>query len=79
MGRWKATLKVKDLADIQKLELVCRKCRCVTYTDKALICESVERMQRGREETTDPTQLYLDQIEAEATCKGRDAMDACAC
>lgn len=71
MGNWKATLKVGDLADSQKLELVCRKCRRVTYTDKTMICESVERAQRGREETIDPTQLYLDQIEAKAICKGR--------
>ncbi|MBA8862719.1 DNA-directed RNA polymerase beta' subunit [Ochrobactrum anthropi] len=71
MGNWKSGIKVGDLADSQKLELICRKCRRVTYTDKAMICESVERLQRDSEETIDPAQLYLDQIEAKARCIAR--------
>ncbi|MBA8862441.1 DNA-directed RNA polymerase beta' subunit [Ochrobactrum anthropi] len=71
MGNWKSGIKVGDLADSQKLELICRKCRRVTYTDKALICESVDRLQRDQEDTIDPAQLYLDQIEAKARCKAR--------
>ncbi|MCO7729077.1 hypothetical protein NJB93_21265 [Brucella intermedia] len=71
MGSWKATLKVGDLADSQKLELVCRKCGRVTYTNKAMICESVKRSQKGCDDAIDPAQLYLDQIEAKASCRAR--------
>ena len=55
---WKATIKVRDLGDDQKLELVCRKCGRLTYTSRAQLCEEVDR-----------SQLYLDEIEA--SCKRR--------
>ena len=57
---WKATIKVRDLGDDQKLELVCRKCGRLTYTSRAQLCEEVDR-----------SQLYLDEIEAKASCKKR--------
>lgn len=60
MGNWKTHIKVGDLADDQKLELICRKCNRLAYTDKLLLCETVDR-----------SQLYLDQIESMARCKGR--------
>ncbi|OYR18275.1 hypothetical protein [Brucella thiophenivorans] len=60
MGNWKTTIKVGDLADDQKLELICRKCKRLAYTDRAMLCEKIDR-----------SQLYLDQIESKARCKGR--------
>lgn len=60
MRGWKATIKVGDLADDQKLELICRKCNRLAYTDRMLLCEKVDR-----------SQLYLDEIENRARCKGR--------
>ncbi|MBV2144261.1 hypothetical protein KUG47_12230 [Falsochrobactrum sp. TDYN1] len=60
MGNWKTTIKVGDLADDQKLEMICRKCNRVTYADRAMLCKDVDR-----------SQLYLDEIEAKARCKAR--------
>lgn len=60
MGNWKTTIKVGDLADDQKLELICRKCKRLAYTDRMMLCEKIDR-----------SQLYLDQIESMARCKGR--------
>ncbi len=60
MGNWKTTIKVGDLADDQKLELICQKCKRLAYADRAMLCEKIDR-----------SQLYLDEIEAKARCKGR--------
>jgi len=60
MGNWKTTIKVRDLADDQKLELICRKCKRLAYTNRVMLCEKIDR-----------SQLYLDQIESMARCKGR--------
>ncbi len=60
MGNWKTTIKVGDLADDQKLELICRKCKRLAYTDRVMLCEKIDR-----------SQLYLDQIENMSRCKGR--------
>ena len=57
---WKATIQVRDLADDQKLELVCRKCGRLAYTNRAQLCEEIDR-----------SQLYLDEIEAKASSKRR--------
>jgi recombinational DNA repair protein RecR len=60
MGNWKTKYKVGDLADDQKLEMICKKCGRLTYINKAMICT-----ERGRE------QLYLDEVERRALCKAR--------
>jgi len=60
MSNWKSTIKVRDLADDQRLELTCRKCNRVTYTDRAMLCKEKDR-----------SQLYLDEVEAKARCKAR--------
>lgn len=60
MGNWKTKYKVGDLADDQKLEMICKKCSRLVYIDKAAICTK-----KGRE------QLYLDEIEQRAKCKAR--------
>lgn len=60
MGNWKTKIKVGDLADAQKLEMICKKCSRLTYITKAMICTA-----KGRE------QLYLDEVERRAVCKGR--------
>lgn len=58
MGNWKTTIKASDLADDQKLEMVCRKCGRLSYADRATLCQDAER-----------SQLYLDEIEAQERCK----------
>ena len=60
MKGWKTTIKVGDLSDDQKLELIYSKCNRLAYTDKIALCEKVDR-----------SQLYLDEIETRARCKGR--------
>ncbi|MFK4819259.1 hypothetical protein ACI0FS_03600 [Ochrobactrum quorumnocens] len=60
MGNWKTTVKVGDLADDQKLELICRKCNRLAYTDRTMLCQGEDR-----------SQLYLDEIEKKAVCKRR--------
>lgn len=60
MASWKDKYTVGDLSDEQRLELTCRRCGRVTYTDKHMICESVDR-----------SQMYLDEIEKRARCKAR--------
>lgn len=61
MGNWKTKYKVGDLADHQKLEMICKKCGRLVYINKAMICTA-----KGRE------QLYLDEIESRARCRARD-------
>ncbi len=60
MGNWKTKIKVGDLAEDQKLEMICKKCGHLAYTDKKMLCETVDR-----------SQLYLDEIEVRARCKLR--------
>lgn len=60
MANWKSTIQVRDLADDQQLELICRKCNRLAYTNRAQLCADKDR-----------SQLYLDQIERKARCKGR--------
>ncbi|MFD1197485.1 hypothetical protein ACFQ3K_03980 [Brucella gallinifaecis] len=60
MGNWKTKIKVGDLGDDQRLEMICKKCGRLTYIDKQLICQSVDRSQQ-----------YLDEVEAKARCKAR--------
>ncbi|MDM8346668.1 hypothetical protein P8H26_14845 [Pseudochrobactrum sp. sp1633] len=60
MGNWKTKIKVGDLADTQKLEMICKKCSRLTYITKAMICTA-----KGRE------QLYLDEVERRASCKAQ--------
>ncbi len=60
MGNWKTSVQVRDLAEDQKLEMICKACGRLTYIDKAIICEKADR-----------SQLYLDEIEAKARCKAR--------
>lgn len=58
MGNWKTKYKVGDLAFDQKIELICRKCSRVVYTDRAMLCEKIDRSQK-----------YLDEIERAGYCK----------
>ena len=60
MGNWKTKYKVGDLADEQRIEMICKKCSRLVYITKATICTV-----KGRE------QLYLDEIENRARCKAR--------
>lgn len=60
MSGWKSTIKVGDLEEDQKIELVCRKCGRLAYTDKKTLCGRMGR-----------SQLYLDEIEAKARCKAQ--------
>ena len=60
MGNWKTNYRVSDLSDTQKLEMICKKCSRLVYSNKATICTA-----KGRE------QLYLDEIEKRARCKAR--------
>ncbi len=69
MGNWKTTLKVEDLAEDQRLEMVCRQCRRVTYTSRTMICEVKLYSPEG--ERVDLSQKYLDEIERMARCKAK--------
>lgn len=60
MGNWKTKIKVGDLADAQKLEMICKKCSRLNYITKAMICT-----------TKDREQLYLNEVERRAICKAR--------
>ena len=60
MGNWKTRIKVGDLSEEQKLELICRKCGRLVYTTRTMLCEGIDR-----------SQLYLDEIEARARCKAK--------
>ena len=57
MGSWKTKLKVSDLSDNHKLEMMCKKCAQVRYITK--------------QELTDrkANQLFLDIVEARARCR----------
>lgn len=57
---WKTKIQVRDLADDQRLEMTCKKCRRLVYVKKADIC-TIE----GRD------QLYLDELERRSRCKER--------
>jgi hypothetical protein len=60
MTGWKQNIQVQDLDDDQRLELICTKCNRLTYTTREQICAKA-----------DYGQLYLDEIEKRARCKGR--------
>lgn len=60
MSSWKHDIQVQDLADDQRLELICTKCNRLAYTTREQICAKA-----------DYGQLYLDEIERRARCKGR--------
>ena len=57
---WMRNIQVRDLDDIQRLEMTCRRCGDVRYLTKAMICVSVER-----------EFLYLDEVEKETLCRQR--------
>lgn len=54
MGGWKSKIRVGDLADGQRLEITCRRCRRLRYMTKA--------------DFPDPQQ-YLDEVERKLFCK----------
>lgn len=56
MGTWKTKIRVGDLADNQKLEVICIKCNRLRYVTKATL--------------PDP-QLYLDEVEKRLRCQAR--------
>lgn len=60
MSSWKSSIQVQDLDDNQRLELICIKCNRLTYTTREQLCARA-----------DYGQLYLDEIERRARCKGR--------
>lgn len=60
MTSWKESIQVQDLGDEQRLELICTKCNRLTYTTREQIYAKA-----------DYGQLYLDEIEKRARCKGR--------
>ncbi len=60
MSGWKTSYKVSDLSDKQQLELICRQCNRLAYTNKSMLCEKIDR-----------SHLYLDEIEKRARCKAR--------
>ncbi|GAA0614367.1 hypothetical protein [Paenochrobactrum glaciei] len=51
---------MQDLSDDKRLELICTKCNRLIYTTREEICAKA-----------DYGQLYLDEIEKHALCKGR--------
>ena len=57
MGGWKTRLRVSDLADDDRLELLCRKCGQSRYLGKAEL------------EARNAGQLYLDEVERRAMCR----------
>lgn len=56
MGGWKSKIRVSDLAEGQKLEIICRHCGRLTYLTKATVTDQA---------------LYLDELERRLKCKAR--------
>lgn len=69
MSGWKTSLRVSDLSDDQRLELVCQVCGRVAYTSRVMLCERIIRTAEG--ERVDLSQKYLDEIERMACCKAK--------
>ena len=57
MGGWKTRLRVSDLADDDRLELLCRKCGQSRYLVKAEL------------EARKADQLHLDEVEHRSMCR----------
>lgn len=57
---WKQQLRASDLSDADKLEARCRICGHVHYLTREILCTDAEASQR-----------YIDEVEAQSTCRAR--------
>ncbi len=57
---WKQQLRASDLSDTDKLEARCRICGHVHYLTREILCTDAEASQR-----------YIDEVEAQSTCRAR--------
>ncbi len=57
---WKQQLRVSDLSETDRLEARCRTCGHVHYLTRDILCTDAEA-----------SQLYIDEVEAQAMCRAR--------